>query len=249
MEKIVKQTREVGTSAGVLLPRSWLNKQVVVTIFSSSIKNISIDLTNILVERGLNEEAKGIYLFGSHARGDYDLDSDIDILIITKSVNKLIRHGNYEISLISEDKFSRDLDRSLIFLSALREAKVIFNKELLEKYKKKIKKTDFSGLLKEIRGITKINKEIVKFHEEKDLDLLDGTVYSIVLRLRELYLIRILLSGNAYNQSDFMKLVGKKNYLAYLRIKRCEKELNNISPDEVKEILFLSEKWLKELKG
>ena len=33
METIVKQAREVGTSAGVLLPRKWLNKQVVVTLF------------------------------------------------------------------------------------------------------------------------------------------------------------------------------------------------------------------------
>jgi len=33
METIIKHTREVGTSAGVLLPKSWLNKQVVVTIF------------------------------------------------------------------------------------------------------------------------------------------------------------------------------------------------------------------------
>ncbi len=249
MEKIVKQTREVGTSAGVLLPRSWLNKQVVVTVFSSSIKDISVDLLNILVDRGLNEEAKGIYLFGSHARGDYDINSDIDILVITKSINKLIKYENYEISLVSEDKFSRNLKKSLIFLSALREAKVLFNRELIEKYREKAKKPNFNKLLSEIKRIIKVNREIVEFHEERSLSLLDGTVYSIVLRLRELYLIKTILSNRLYDQSDFIKLIGEKNYLAYLRIKRDEKELNNVRSNDVKEMLFLSEKWLKELKG
>src|SRR3989338_10016233 len=80
MEIIVKQTREVGTSAGVLLPRRWLNKQVVVTLFSPSIEEIAVDVFRILFKNNLNDEIRGIYLVGSYARGDYSPDSDIDIL-------------------------------------------------------------------------------------------------------------------------------------------------------------------------
>ena len=65
MESLVKQTREVGTSAGVLLPRNWLNKEVVVTLFNPSKEKIAQDLLNILFEHNLNEDIKGIYLFGS----------------------------------------------------------------------------------------------------------------------------------------------------------------------------------------
>lgn len=34
------------------------------------------------------EQFKGAYLFGSYARGDYDLDSDIDILIVLSDFEK-----------------------------------------------------------------------------------------------------------------------------------------------------------------
>jgi len=62
MESITKQTREVGTSAGVLLPRSWLNKQVVVTLFEPSRDKIAKDVIEELFKHDLNEEIKGIYL-------------------------------------------------------------------------------------------------------------------------------------------------------------------------------------------
>ena len=133
METIVKQTREVGTSAGVLLPRKWLNKQVVVTLLSPSKEDIAKDILNILLNHNLNEEIKGIYLVGSYARQDYDHNSDIDILVITQKVNKLINQDNYEILLVSEDNFSKNLPISLNYLSMLKEIKVILNKELIEK--------------------------------------------------------------------------------------------------------------------
>ncbi len=95
METLIKQTREVGTSAGVLLPRSWLNKQVVVTLLQPSFEKIFQDILKIILSRNLNEEIKGVYLFGSYARGDYDSESDIDILIITNSLNKLVNDDNY----------------------------------------------------------------------------------------------------------------------------------------------------------
>ena len=91
METILKQAREVGTSAGVLLPRSWLNKQVVVTLFQPSKEKMAQDIMSFLFKEKLNEEAKGIYLFGSYSRGDFDFNSDIDILIIFNS-----KEANYQ---------------------------------------------------------------------------------------------------------------------------------------------------------
>ena len=125
MEIIVKQTREVGTSAGVLLPRSWLNKQVVVKLFLPSKEEIIRDVLDILIKNNLIEEIKGIYLFGSYARGDYGSDSDIDILVITQNINKLIDEGNYEIILVSEQNLDKNLPTSLYYISMIREMKVI----------------------------------------------------------------------------------------------------------------------------
>ncbi len=46
--EIIKKTREVGKSSGVLLPRSWLNKQVVVNLFEPSPEKISHDVKKYL---------------------------------------------------------------------------------------------------------------------------------------------------------------------------------------------------------
>ncbi|MCX6741721.1 MAG: DUF2080 family transposase-associated protein [Candidatus Pacearchaeota archaeon] len=248
METIVKQAREVGTSAGVLLPRSWLNKQVVVTLFNPSKEKILQDIITCLFEKDLNEEIKGIYLFGSYSRSDFDFNSDIDVLIITEKTNRLINHNNYEMLLVSESSFSKNLPNSLNYLSILKEAKVILNKELIEKYRLKRYKFNFKKNLLEINKIFKINKDAVDLCKEKIMNIPDGIVYSIVLRLRELYLIKCLLSNKNYHKKDFLELAGDKAYSAYLRIKRDEKELDNLLPDELMDILELSEKWLKELK-
>lgn len=248
METIIKQTREVGTSAGVLLPRSWLNKQVVVTLLEPSKEKIAQNIIKYLFEHNLNEEVKGIYLFGSYSRGDFDFNSDIDILIITQNINKLVNHNNYEILFVSERSFSKNLQDNLNYLSILKEGRVIFNRELIEKYRLKKYKFNIKKSLPEIERIFKISKDAVKMCEENNLNIPDGIVYSLVLRLRELYLIKCLFSNKVYHKKDFLELVGDKVYLAYLRIKRNEKELNNLFPDKLKNMLNLSEKWLKELK-
>lgn len=248
METITKQTREVGTSAGVLLPRSWLNKQVVVTLFEPSKEKILQDIITCLFEHDLNEETKGIYLYGSYARGDFDFNSDIDILVITQNTNKLINYNNYEILLVSEGSFSKNLSNNLNYLSLLKEIKIILNKELIEKYR--IKKYNFNikKSLSEITGVFKINQDSIKMCRDNNLNVPDGVVYSVVLRLRELYLIKCLFSNKIYHKKDFLEPIGDEAYSAYLRIKRNEKELNNLSPDKLISAIDLSKKWLKELK-
>jgi predicted nucleotidyltransferase len=248
METITKRTREVGTSAGVLLPRSWLNKQVVVTLFEPSKEKILQDVICCLFEHDLNEEVKGVYLYGSYARGDFDFNSDIDILVITQNTNKLIKYNHYEILLVSESSFSKNLPNNLNYLSLLREMEVILNKELIEKYKIKRYNFNIKKSLSEIAGVFKINQDSINMCKNNNLNLPDGVVYSVVLRLRELYLIRCLLSNKSYSKKDFLESIGDKTYTAYLRIKRNEKELNNIYPDELIDVIELSKKWLNELK-
>ncbi len=248
MNTLVKQAREVGTSAGVLLPRKWLNKQVVVTLLQPSKEDIAREVMEIIFKKNLNEEIKGVYLYGSYAREDYDADSDIDILMITKETNKLITHGNYEILLISEENFSKNLPDNLYYASMLKELKTIINKDLIERYSIPEYKLNVKIMLNEIGRILKINKDIVKLCEDNNTKIPDGIVYSIVLRLRELYLLRCLRSNKPYSKRDFLKMCGIKSYSAYTRIKRNEKELSETIPKELKGLLDLSERWLKELR-
>lgn len=248
MEKIIKNTREVGTSAGVLLPKTWLNKQVVVTLFEPSIEKISKDVLEILLKSKLNGEAKGIYLYGSYSRGDFDFNSDIDVLVITEKTNKLILQDNYEILLVSESSFSKNIPNNLNYLSIFLESKVILNKELLDRYKNKKYSFNARKYLFEIENVLKINKYSVGECEKNKLKVPDGIVYSLVLRLRELYLIKCFFSCKRYAQKNFINFAGEKAYFAYLTIKRDKEEGHRLSAKEAREIIILSEKWLKELK-
>ncbi len=248
MKTIIKQAREVGTSAGVILPRGWLNKQVAVTLLSPSMAEITKEVFVILTENHLNEETKGVYLVGSYARGENDIDSDIDVLVITSKISKLINQDNYEIILVSEDNFSKDLSTNLNYLSMLKEIKVIINRELIEKYSNKKFELNFRKILKENEGIFKINKESIEIYEKTKKAISDGIVYSVVLRLRELYLMKCLFTEKNYSKNNFINIIGDRIYSAYLRVKRNKKEFNNIFPAEIKGLLNLSEKWLKELK-
>lgn len=249
METIVKQTREVGTSAGVLLPRSWLNKQVVVTLLKPSYENMAKEIMSCLFERKLNEEVKGIYLYGSYSRGDFDFDSDIDILVITQNTNKLINYNNYELLLVSESSFSKNLQANLNYLAMLKEITVIFNKELIDKYRNEKNNINIKKNLSEIENIININKDSIESCNKKQINVPDGISYSVVLRLRELYLIKCIYSNKTYTKKDFLELIPKNVYSAYLRIKRNQKELNNIPASELTGLIDLSKKWLKEIKN
>jgi len=249
METIIRRTRELGTSAGVLLPKSWLNKEVAVSILLPKKEEIAKDIIKILIEKNLAKDAKGIYLVGSYARGDADFNSDIDVLILTGETNRIMEHENYEILLVSEENFSKNLARSLNFISFLKEAETLFNEELIEKYRNMKYKLNVQNHLKEIEEILKINKDSVNLCKNASENVPDGIVYSIVLRLRELYLIKCLFLKKNYSKSEFVKIVGEKAYNSYNIVKIKQKEANELSPNEVIPLLDLSEKWLKELRG
>ncbi|MFH1802319.1 MAG: nucleotidyltransferase domain-containing protein [archaeon] len=243
MEPIVKLTREVGTSAGVLLPRSWLNKEVVVTLKDLSDEDIAKGILGILLEKGLLSDVKGIYLVGSYARGDYSASSDVDVLVVTGKTNKLIELRGYEIVLVSEENLSKNLPSDLYKLLAVREARVIVNQELIEKYRNVVPRLNVKKLKDEMRSVLKINNGAVESCKER---VPDAIVYSLVLRLRELYSVRCLIKGILPNKNKFLREVGEKAYGAYLRVKRNGREINDLSVEEASKLLGKLEKWLKE---
>lgn len=248
MEMLIRRTRELGTSAGVLLPKSWLNKNVAVQVILPAKEEIAREVMRMLIEKNLASDAKGVYLFGSYARGDPDFNSDIDILVLTNKTNRIVKHENYEILLVSEENFSKRLSESLNFISFLKEAKTIFNDWLIEKYRHAGRKFDVQKHLKETEKILKINKESAVLCKKENENVPDGVIYSIVLRLRELYLIKCLFSNKEYSKDEFIKIAGEKAYNSYSLVKMGQKETDNSSPDEIMPLLELSEKWLNELR-
>ncbi len=65
-------------------------------------KYIELIKEKVLNEKGIN--LSQIILFGSYARGDYNSDSDIDLLFVTKDNVKSVRTIKYKIEKILDDR-------------------------------------------------------------------------------------------------------------------------------------------------
>lgn len=246
--EVIKKAFRFGNSAGIILPISWKDKKVVVKLID---KSISQEIIEILDKESLLKNTIGIFLAGSYARGEEIESSDIDILIITDVINKQIKKGKYEIILISRDKFERSVLKSLYLASLVNEAKAILNENFLEGWKDKVSKIPIKKHLEEIKSITKINEKMIEIDEESKENVLDETLYSIILRLRELYLIECLKIFKKPTNKEFIGLIRKigseESYNAYLRIKNDSKSKKVISVNEAKALINETKKRITKL--
>ncbi len=251
--QIIKKTRQVGTSSGVLLPRAWLNKRVVVQLLELDKKTIVKTVIDILLEKNISlQDIIGIYLFGSYARGEITLNSDIDILIITKNISSFIIKENFEITLVTEKNFKKRMNKDLYTASILKESSPLINNEFLENIKSSfnIKNFPFKKYLKEIKSGIEFDEEILNLEE----GVVDETlIYSITLRIRELYLLLCILNNERPTKKGILEIIkNKKLYDIYASIKNNTplKETANLEETHelIKKIKFLIEKCQTKVK-
>ncbi|MEX0921047.1 MAG: nucleotidyltransferase domain-containing protein [Candidatus Pacearchaeota archaeon] len=248
--EIIKQAIKIGNSSGVILPKAWENRKVKVELVEDSINK---DILEIINEKGLLSEVVGIYLVGSYARSEETPESDIDILIVTENTNKNIVRGNYEILIISKKNLEKNLKKNLYLYSMVNEAKPILNKSLLKKYKEINHNLPEKKIINEIKSVLNINKETAKISQEHGKPVLDGTAYSVILRIKELFILYCIIKKKKYSKREFLKTLLEKNaeesYNAYLRVKNDSKNKNNINPEEIISLIEFSENLIKKIIG
>ena len=230
-EQIIREVTPIGNGAHIFAPKEWVGEKVVL------IRTLKLSLKKRILEilEPHLEDVLGVYLYGSYARGEQRQDSDIDVLIISNKNFKLKEKG-FEIVVLKKDKIREAIKIApLLLYSALMEARPLINSELLENLRKnyKPKARNFKEYIRETKDIIEINEELF-------------SPYSIVLRLRGIYIIERLLAGKNYFYDGFKKWVfkGVKNitdkkvnfndvYRAYLRIKngfRASARENDLRP-------------------
>lgn len=210
-----------GNSAGVLLPREWLGKQVKIILIdrTSEIKKEILDI----LDPYLNDII-GIYLVGSYARNEQRADSDVDIIAISKNIRKHIISGIYNIDVYTLKGIKDTIKKNpIMILPSLLEAKPIINKSLLEELTSiNISLKNFRDYIKECKRIININKSIIKLDkiESRNLESKE-IIYSLLLRLRGIYMMNCILENKRYFNKEF------KRWLIYKTGSRKE-EINKV---------------------
>ncbi|MBI4155223.1 nucleotidyltransferase domain-containing protein [Candidatus Woesearchaeota archaeon] len=258
--ELIKTAIKVGNSAGVLLPKKYLNSQVKIVLKPL---NIEKDVVSILMEEGVLKEVMGVYLVGSYARMEQNIESDIDILVITSNLNKRIVREKYELIYISKKELEEQLDKNALpVLAMIKEAKIIINEELIKKYiNSPLTEKNLRWHVDTTKSAMKVIEEDLKISKElKEKYTWDGMAYSLILRLRTLYIIDCVRKNKKYTNKDFLNLIMEITgtltaYNGYLRVKTDKKNKQELSISETeillnyinKKVLVL-EKWLKEKK-
>jgi predicted nucleotidyltransferase len=186
---LIKPIIKVGNSAGILLPKKWLNGKVKVELIENPL-DIRRDILEILDE--YLEDIKGIYLIGSYARREQTSRSDVDVLVITNKFAEKIKKGKYDLWLIPENSLKEQLkNNALPLVPMITEAKPLINSKLLEEYKPlSLNEKNLRFHLETTESALEIAKQtldIIKLKQENNCS--DSLIYSLVLRLREVYIV------------------------------------------------------------
>src|SRR3989344_1204288 len=251
MEAQIKTTVKAGNSSAVILPRSWLDKDVRVELVKKTYETMLLDVINISKRYIDLKEIIGVYLVGSYARKEEDENSDIDILIITNNIDKeMISEGIYNILIVSSKLLKQKLDEDLLPVGQMiKEARPLLNSDYLSSIEVKITKKNVKWYIDTTEDKLKIVKEAVKRTKKNNKNCINDIVaYTLILRIRTLYIIKKLMENQEYSKKDFVRLIKKisKGGNAYERYLAVKNNLKDKKGDSVKLVRNTRDKLSKE---
>ena len=254
MEVQIKKTVKSGNSSAVILPRSWLNKEVRVEILEKTEDTILSEVMEIIKNYVSLKNIIGVYLVGSYSREEQDKNSDIDILVITDDSDKpVIKHGIYNILIISSKLLKQKLERDLFPIGQMiREAKTLLNSNYLDSIEVRVTRENVRWYLETTEEKLALIKKILnKLSDKKNIS--DKIAYTLVLRIRTLHIIKKLIENKKYSKEEFIKLIekiskSKKPYERYLAVKNNLPDKNETNKNEIVLLSRYLEELLKEIR-
>ncbi|MDP3026817.1 MAG: nucleotidyltransferase domain-containing protein [Nanoarchaeota archaeon] len=257
--ELIKNTIKVGNSAGVLLPKEFLNTQVKIVLQPL---NIEKDILEILLQKKVLPRVLGVYLIGSYARKEQTIDSDIDVLVITDNLDDKISMGKYDLMLVSKKLVDEKMKENIFpLLPMMIEAKPIINQDLIKDYiGSQLTKRNLKWHIDTTKSAMRVVREYIKLAEETEEKVSDAASYSLILRLRTMYIINCLRKGKLWKKEEFLDLIKKISgsliaYERYLNAKNNNVKKFKLPIEEAKKLMeYVNEKneevekWLKEKK-
>jgi len=241
-EQIIRRVSRVGNGAHIFAPKEWVNEKVlIVRLEKKSIREKILQRLYPFLDKII-----GVFLYGSQARGEATENSDVDVLVIVKEKFKMGKEENFKFIVISEDSLSNAIKINPIMLySIFKEAKAIINEEYLNKLKQiKINPSLFKPFIQTTKDSIKSDEEITELDKKTGETISNSVIYSLILRLRGIFIINNLLNEENYSNSLFKKWINSKCKIDYNQVYsiyqalRSGKELKDKAPIEFGEILI-----------
>jgi len=256
MEIQIKKAIKAGNSSAVILPRSWLDKDVRIELIKKTPEIILFDVLNIAKKYVPLKEIIGVYLTGSYARKEEDKESDIDILIITKNIDlELINEGIYNLLLVSSGLLKQKLKNDLFPVGQMiREAESLLNSDYLNSLNIEVTRKNVKWYLDTTEEKIQLIEKIIEKEKEKNKKYVsDRIAYTLILRIRTLYMLKNLILNEDYSKKNFILHIkkisqGTNAYERYLVIKNNLKEENKVSLEEIERLCEYLIELLAEVK-
>jgi len=255
-EQLRKRVARSGNSGAVWVPKDWLGEEIIVTRLETPKLSLEEDILNILLP--YLKDISGIFIYGSYARKEETKDSDVDVLVIARNKFK-IKHEKFDIDVIEAKKLRDAVKNDIFTYFVINEAKPVFNSLLLEELKEiKFESNSF------VMWFADSTEDSIKSVRELiDLDKLDGNniisysaIYSLILRLRGIFLINCVLKHKNFSNSSFKKWITmylpeyefRRMYDTYRNI-RDNKKIRDVKIEIVhaENLLHLLDKEVKKL--
>lgn len=250
----IKTAIKAGNSSAVILPKAWLNKEIRIELARKTPEMMLYDTLGILKENHVQlNSVIGIYLTGSYARAEEDETSDIDILVITNNVDKeMINEGAYNILIVSRQLINQKMANDLLPIGQMiKEAKPLLNSSYLKDTEVKVTKKNVKWYLDTTKDKLKI---IQKYLGNKNIKYVDNKiVYTLILRIRTLEIIKAILKNKDYSKKDFMRLIrsvsnGNRAYESYLNIKNNQEGKSFSTLEEAEKLCRYLKKVLDDVQ-
>jgi len=200
-EQLIRVVSQVGNGAHIFAPKEWINEKVLlVRLEKKTVKEQIFEKLYPFLEK-----ITAVFLYGSHARKEATESSDIDVLVIAKEKFKLERENGKSFIILQEEEIPEAIKiNPILMYSIFKESVAIINPSYLDKLKKiKVEKANFKQFIKQTSDSIKSSREIIELDKKTREYSSNSVLYSAILRLRGVFIIKCLIKNTSFSNSTF----------------------------------------------
>jgi predicted nucleotidyltransferase len=252
-EQLIRKVSLFGNGAHIIVPREWVNENIlIVRIEDKPIKQKILELLTPNLDKVI-----GVFIYGSHARGESSVNSDIDVLVVARETFNFEKNSGIDLIILPEKDIKNSIKSNPILLySIFREAKPVINNNYLENLRKiKLNKNYFKPFLNQTADAIKSNEDLLELDKQTGNFASNAVIYSLILRLRGLLIINYILHNKDFSNLKFSKWLQSYNinynsvYEVYRNVRDDKKEKDSVPLEQADILLNLLKHKLLEVKN